>query len=445
MFNLKKIFFKYFVYYPVVIIRGEWIYPHYKRLMKSQFYSKSNIEAIQLKKLIELHSYAKTSVPYYKQMFSGDISDLDDLSKFTFLEKDILRARPKDLLSINPKGSIRSKTTGGSTGAAVTIYKNNCAMAEELAATWRGYSWAGIEIGDLQARFWGVPFDKKSRLRAQLIDWVTNRIRLSAFSFSDSDIANYVALLNKKKPIYFYGYVSMIKQFADYLDKNNISLNFNLKAVITTSEVLSGSDREYFEYVFKCKVFNEYGCGEIGTIAHECEYGKMHITAENMIVEIVDANGSVVPPGVPGEIVVTDLTNYSMPLIRYKMRDFGVIDSEFCACGRALPVLKEVHGREYDLLINSKGEKFHGEFFLYMIEDAKKSDMPVRGYQIEQMSLDRMVVNIVADDSVFPKIKFFLEHRIKNNFDDSVEIIFNQVSSINREVSGKLRVIKRSF
>ncbi len=318
-------------------------------------------------------------------------------------------------------------------------------MAKELAATWRGYSWAGVEIGDLQARFWGVPFDKKSRLRAQLVDWVTNRIRLSAFSFSDADIANYVILLNKKKPVYFYGYVSMIKQFADYLDKNNITLDFKLQAVITTSEVLSESDRIYFERIFKCKVFNEYGCGEIGTIAHECEHEKMHITAENMIVEIVDSNGVVVPHGVSGEIVVTDLTNYSMPLIRYKMRDFGVIDPAPCVCGRSLPVLKEVHGREYDLLLNSRGEKFHGEFFLYMIEDAKKLDMPVRGYQIEQVSLDLMVVNLVVDDLVFPKVKEFLENRIKKNFDASVEITFNHVSSINREASGKLRVIKRSF
>lgn len=443
--NYKKIFFKYFVYYPVVIIRGEWIYPHYKRLMESQFYSKSDIEGIQLKKLIELHDYAKANVPYYERVLFENIFGLDDLKKTPFLEKDALREKSKDLISIKPKGSVRSKTTGGSTGAAVTIYKNNYAMAKELAATWRGYSWAGIEIGDLQARFWGVPFDKKSRLRARLVDWVTNRIRLSAFSFSDADIANYVILLNKKKPVYFYGYVSMIKQFADYLDKNNVTLDFKLQAVITTSEVLSESDRIFFERIFKCKVFNEYGCGEIGTIAHECEHGKMHITAENMIVEIVDSKGVVVPHGVSGEIVVTDLTNYSMPLIRYKMRDFGVIDPAPCVCGRSLPVLKEVHGREYDLLLNSRGEKFHGEFFLYMIEDAKKLDMPVRGYQIEQVSLDLMVVNLVVDDLVFPKVKEFLENRVKNNFDASVEITFNQVSSINREASGKLRVIKRSF
>jgi phenylacetate-CoA ligase len=443
--NYKKIFFKYFVYYPVIFIRGEWIFSHYKKLLGSQYESQSNIEKLQLRRLIKLSSYAKENIPYYRNILKKDISSFSDLQETPFLEKDALRIDAGNLIPVKPSGRVRSKTTGGSTGAAVTIYKNNYAMAEELAATWRGYSWAGVEIGDLQARFWGVPFDKKSRLRAKLVDWVTNRIRLSAFSFSDNDIANYVVLLNKKKPVYFYGYVSMIKQLADYLDKNNIPLNFKLQAVITTSEVLSVSDRIFFEHVFKCKVFNEYGCGEIGTIAHECEHGKMHITAENMIIEIVDANGHMVEPGVSGEIVVTDLTNYSMPLIRYKMRDFGVIDREPCQCGRGLPVLKEIHGREYDLLINSKGEKFHGEFFLYMIEDAKKLNMPVRGYQIEQVSLNKMIVNVVADDLVFYKVKDFLEDKIKLNFDSSIEIEFNQVSFISREASGKLRVIKRLF
>ncbi|OZY87699.1 hypothetical protein CBP51_12280 [Cellvibrio mixtus] len=443
--SIKKAFFKYCVYYPIILLRREWIYPYLKKLRLSQYYNRASIEADQFKRLADLLAHAKKNVPFYKNRLQSECNSLTELQDVPFLEKDDLRNNAAYLLNAEPKGYIRAKTTGGSTGAAVTIYKNNYAMAEELAATWRGYSWAGIEIGDLQARFWGVPFDKKGRIRARLIDFVTNRIRLSAFSFSENDVARYLKVLNKKKPKYFYGYVSMIKQLAEYIDNNNLSLSFNLAAVITTSEVLSESDRVFFERVFNCKVFNEYGCGEIGTIAHECEHGRMHITAENMIVEIVDHNGHVVPDGVSGEIVVTDLTNYSMPLIRYKMRDFGVIDPSMCICGRGLPILKEVHGREYDILINSKGEKFHGEFFLYMIEDAKKLDMPVKGYQVEQVALGQMVINLVVDDLFFSKIKFFLENKIKNNFDDSIEIVFNKVPHINREASGKLRVIKRSF
>lgn len=443
--NLSTFFFKYFVYCPVILIRGEWIFPHLKKLLKSQYASPAEIEVLQQEKLTKLFQYAQAETEHYRTILPDNVSSLADLQRVPFLEKDTLRDSASRLRPARPRGMVRSKTTGGSTGAAVTIYKNNQAMAEELAATWRGYAWAGVAIGDLQARFWGVPLNKKSRLRAQLIDWVTNRIRLSAFSFSDADIARYIEVLNKKKPRYFYGYVSMIKQFAEYVIAHQISLQFRLQAVITTSEVLSDADRALLQRAFGCKVYNEYGCGEIGTIAHECEHGKMHLTAENMVVEIVDTEGRVVPPGTPGEIVVTDLTNYSMPLIRYKMRDFGAIDPEPCACGRGLPVLKEVFGREYDILVNARGEKFHGEFFLYMIEDAKKMNLPVRGYQIEQTAVDKLVINIVASDLVYSEISKYILAKIKTDFDANINITFNKVENIAREKSGKLRVIKRAF
>lgn len=443
--SFKKLFFKYAIYYPVVILRGEWIYPHLRKLRGSQNISKKELNAIQLEKLNRLLEHAVKNVPFYRDILPRKIDDLSQLANLPFLEKDALRASSSLLISVVPQGKVRSKTTGGSTGAAVTICKDNHGMAQELAATWRGYEWAGIDIGDLQARFWGVPFDEKSKRRAKLIDFVTNRIRLSAFSFSDADIKRYIEILNLKKPVYFYGYVSMIRQFAEYMDKNDISLEFQLKAVITTSEVLSKIDRLLFSKVFGCKIFNEYGCGEIGTIAHECEFGGMHITAENMVVEIVDSIGNPVPANCHGEIVVTDLTNFTMPLIRYKMRDFGSVSDKACPCGRGLPLLSEVSGREYDILINKKGEKFHGEFFLYMIEDAKKENLPVQGYQVEQHAFDELTISIVADELVYKAVTSYLENRILGSFDSDVKISFRKVDAISREASGKLRVVKRSM
>lgn len=443
--NLNKFFFKYFVYYPVVILRGEWIYPHLEKLRGTQYLAEHQIKLLQLNRLNKLLAHAKQTTEFYKNKLPSSVTSLSEMANISFLEKDSLRENADQLISSETSGRITKKTTGGSTGAAVTIAKNNRAMAEELAATWRGYEWAGIDIGERQARFWGVPLEQKNRRRAALIDFVTNRTRLSAFSFSDSDLSLYVELLKHKPPEYFYGYVSMIKQFAEYIDKSSIDLPFKIKAVITTSEVLSPVDRKYISEIFKCPVFNEYGCGEIGTIAHECEHGSMHITAENMIVEIVDAQGNVLPDGEMGEIVVTDLTNSVMPLIRYKMRDFGLLSNEPCKCGRGLPILKEVCGREYDILINQHDQKFHGEFFLYMVEDAKKRGLPIQGYQVEQTSPTCLIISIVAAEHVFAEISDFLAGEIKAKFDNEIVIQFQRVESIPREKSGKLRVIKRTF
>ncbi len=117
-------------------------------------------------------------------------------------------------------------------------------MGYELAAIWRGYSWAGISIGDKQARFWGVPMTIKGRTAAELTDFICNRKRLSAFAFNDQSLAQYTKQLNSFKPDFFYGYVSMLCDYADYVLDNNIKLQFRPKAIITTSEVLYPEHRK---------------------------------------------------------------------------------------------------------------------------------------------------------------------------------------------------------
>lgn len=441
--KLNKLFYKYFVYYPIVIIRGEWVYPYLKLFRRSQYWDVEKLEQIQLLKLQKLFINARNKVPYYSEVLPDNIKTLNELQSVPILTKDHVRNGFDSLQSTSLTLLKGVKTTGGSTGAPVTINKDNKSMAQELAATWRGYEWAGIDIGDKQARFWGVPANKGSYLRSKLVDMVTNRTRLSAFSFQEKDFDNYVNQLNSFKPKYFYGYVSMLKQFSDYILKKNIILDFNVAAVVTTSEVLTELDRKTIEKAFDTKVYNEYGCGEIGTIAHECEYGSMHITSENMIVEILDENGSKVVDGVVGEIVVTELNNHLMPLIRYQMKDFGSITKDKCSCGRNLPILKDIQGRAYDILYNCAGDAFHGEFFLYMLEDLKKENVIINGFQIEQTQENNLSIRLVAKDKDYSLAVNYLSKRIKETFSSDVQLKFFSVGSIEREKSGKLRVVKR--
>src|SRR5690606_15151609 len=120
---------------------------------------------------------------------------LTEITKIPLLEKEAVRTSYRDLLSEKPGFMARIKTTGGSTGAPVTLRKNSRGMAQELAATWRGYRWANVDIGDRQARFWGVPQEKAGHRKAQLIDFVGNRVRLSAFAYSDEELSKYVKQL----------------------------------------------------------------------------------------------------------------------------------------------------------------------------------------------------------------------------------------------------------
>ena len=368
---------KYFFYNPALIFTGEWLYRDLSFLKKSQFYSYDQIKEYQNYKLKKLVKFAKKESPYYKSRLPTNIN-IEDLQKISFIDKATVRNNAHALRT-SKHHFCRQKTTGGSTGAAITISKNSGAMGAELAASWRGYGWAGINISDKQVRFWGIPQrSKRDRIKAFLIDFICNRYRVSAFGVDSKSMQTAIKKVVKFKPDYFYGYVSMIKEFAKHIKDDGKVGIINPKAIITTSEVLTEADRSYISNVFGCRVFNEYGCGEVNTIAHECEYGSLHINSESLIIEVIGDAGIPLPPGNAGEIVVTDLNNFAMPLIRYKLSDWGMVSPKMCSCGRGLPVIEKVYGRAYDSLINDAGKKFHGEFFLYIIEDAKKKQFASR-------------------------------------------------------------------
>ena len=435
-------FFENMVYKPILISRGEWIYDNLSRLMDSQYYARDKIISLQNSKFDSLIRQASDSTDYYRDyaaLLSGH-----NLSDLPLLSKNTLRDHSSRLACTTPAKRLTTKTSGGSTGAPVQVKKTPSAMSHELAATWRGYSWADVSIGEKQARFWGVPSGKKDLLRSKAIDLVTNRYRLSAFSFDESALKRYLSNLQKFKPKYFYGYVSMIREFAIFISRYYDKCPVNIEAIITTAEILSLEDRALFEKVFECAVYNEYGCGELGTIAHECEYGSLHINDENMIVEILN-NGLPCKDGEQGEIVVTELNNTAMPLIRYQLGDYGKISQTPCQCGRTLTVLSEINGREYDFFINKEHKKFHGEFFLYAFEELKKSGISVPGFQLIQSDIEHFQLKIVLSQPAdIGPIKDKLGAVIDTYF-NGAKLDVEQVESIERESSGKLRVIKREF
>ncbi|MGF2685364.1 phenylacetate--CoA ligase family protein [Marinobacter sp. DUT-3] len=441
--DINQLFFR-CVYNLVLMIRGENISVIVKELEESQYGDLTTIERIQISRLNKLISFAKENVPFYDYLPSTPIKSIDDLAKIPMVEKGDVRNRKDEFLVPGRKGQ-RSKTSGGSTGAPVTLLKDSEGMAHELAATWRGYGWAGIGVGHRQLRFWGVPRNLHEKLRSKVIDFVCNRHRVTAFGYNDREFYRILKSINKFKPDYVYGYTSIIKEFSDFLIVNNLSVKSDIRSIITTSEVLSPSDRRVIEKAFDSRVFDEYGCGEVGTIAHECEGGSLHINSENVIVEVLDDRGNACSPGFPGEIVVTDLTNFSMPLIRYRIKDWGTISSKECSCGRGLRVLEKIHGRQYDYLVSSSGKKFHGEFFLYIVEDARKIGLNIEGVQFVQRVDGSIMVYLVADESIWDESVNFIRSRIVNGFDRAARVDFQFVKSIDREPSGKIRVVKREL
>ena len=443
--NLNKLLFKYGIYYPVVLVKTQGFFLAKNRLMRSQYWNSEAITQLQLKKLRALLNSVKRFNPYYRDTLSkvdsSSITSLESLKKIPFIDKHLVKIRHKDFLPAKIPPFCTKKTTGGSTGQPVSLLKSRRAMAYELAATWRGYSWAGIDIGDRQARFWGVPFTGKKSMMPQLIDFVCNRLRLSAFSFTDESLERYRRSIQSFKPVYYYGYVSMIEAYAKYLRRKKVDTDQDLKAVITTSEVLHPSQRKFLQKILGAKVYNEYGCGEVGSVAHECEHGNMHICAENMIVEILDGD-RICRPGEIGEIVVTELNNDVFPLIRYRLGDFATITDRPCPCGRNLPILEEIKGRAYDIITTDDGRKFHGEFFMYIFEEVERMNCGVAKFQVRQLAINEISVKIVPS-STFRRaeVEKMVTGYAKKHLGEKVSLTYEIVEEIPREKSGKMRII----
>ena len=434
---------KHCLYYPVAWIQAGNVAGYLKASRASQFQDDAERSQRQLEQINNLLSGAKMHCPFYRDAFTRfdlPLTSWSDFGQLPLVLKDHLQKSAEQFRSTAHLGRLVTKTSGGSTGQPVKIFKTRSAWARELAVAWRGFEWAGVDVGDRQARFWGVPLDRKGQMRARLVDLSCNRIRLSAFDFNEQNLRRYFNQVNRFRPDYFYGYLSMLTEFASYLESERLTLAHPLKCIISTSEVLTDQARDLLERVFSTRVFNEYGCGELGTIAHECDHGQLHLNEENLFVEIMDGQ-EVCPEGMSGEIVVTELNNLAMPLIRYRTGDFGALSNEKCSCGRTLRVLKSVHGRAYDMIKTRDGRVFHGEVIMYIFEDIRKSGIGVKQFQVEQIDLDNILVRIVPGLDFKDSTGETIKAQVRQNIASSLQVRIEMVEKIHREKSGKLRLV----
>lgn len=441
---MNRFLSKYFFYYPSTFAKGEFVGYHLPNYRNFQTLPKKNIQDYQQHRIDTLIKHAMRNSVFYRRYTNGALYLQYNCDEVNSRFHDLPFLTKQDIISYKPDINTHyhwwssTKTTGGSTGEPVTISKNPNALARERAATWRAYEWAGIKIGDKQARFWGIPHTSHGRFKAKLIDFVSNRRRLSAFNLTEESLSGYYKTLLKYKPHYLYGYVSVIEAFACYIKDNNLAPIPSLTSIITTAEVLTEHTRFAIQDTFGIKVFNEYGCGEVGSIAHECEHGKMHIMADNLYLEIDGDKDS-------GEIVVTDFFNYATPLIRYKIGDFATLDHGDCECGRTLPILKSIHGRAYDLISTSDGRILHPEAIMYIFESVQNGNGSFKHFQVIQEELNSFNINIVPSKHWSKGIQQELEGKLKQYISPEINTHFKLVDSIPRENSGKMRVIKSNI
>lgn len=381
--NIRKILIKYII---IPIQNGGPIFwKNYIAMNRSQWLSSNEIRNIQWKKLQKLLNHAYLNIPYYHKLFTtkkittSNINSFEDFSKIPCLTKQIIRENIDEML--NPKVKIANlikQTTSGSTGEPVIIFSDNYAQNVHTVTGWRFREWAGHKIGDKYAQIWGgAAFNKKKNTIISFIKLKIRKIldnlfdpieRLNANdTISDSAMEDFYLRIKKNKIQHLVGYTSSIFFFAQFVkEHHNGEIKFS--SVRTIAEMLHDYQRDLIENIFNCKVFDTYGNRENGLIAAECSsHNGYHVSSENLFIEILDETGNPVPLGDNGEIAITDLNNYSMPLIRYLTGDIGKFSSKSCSCGRGLVLIEKIEGRKIDTIILSDGSLLSGHVFTRLL------------------------------------------------------------------------------
>lgn len=415
-----------------------------RALEDTQWWSSERIESLRVVRLREFLVAVSARVPYFEDLFRRSgfdparLDSLADLAAIPFLTKPLIRANAEALKARGAVGLTRY-TTGGSSGEPLIFWIGRERKSHDVAAKWRATRWWGVDIGDPEIVVWGSPIElgAQDRVRA-LRDRVLRTRLLPAFEMSENNLERFVAEIRAARPRMLFGYPSSLSHIARHAEARDVRMDdLGIRVAFVTSERLYPEQRETIARVFGCGVANGYGGRDAGFIAHECPTGGMHIAAEDIIVEIIGTDNRPLPPGLAGEIVVTHLATGDFPFIRYRTGDVAVLDDSTCACGRGLPLIREIQGRSTDFVVARDGTVMHGLALIYVVRDLPG----VEKFKIVQESIEHTRVLLVAGADFDRGRAAGIRSAIAQRLGAGVRIDVEFVDDIPAEASGKYRYV----
>jgi phenylacetate-CoA ligase len=416
----------------------------HRELERTQWLDAAAVARLREERLGRFLARAAASVPYYAGIFAGRgyradrAVTLGELADVPFLDKPTIRAQG-DRLKARDAGPLKLYNTGGSSGEPLRFWIDRERVSHDVAAKWRATRWWNVDIGDPEIVIWGSPIElgAQDRLR-QVRDRVLRTRLLSAFQLDEATLDEYLGVLRRVRPRMLFGYPSALARIAEHGQARGVALDqLGIRVAFVTSEQLFPDQRQRISAAFGCPVANGYGGRDFGFVAHECPQGKLHISAEDIIVEIVDAAGGLQPPGTAGEVVVTHLRTPGFPFIRYRTGDIAVLDPEPCACGRGLPVLREVQGRTTDFVVATDGAKVHALALIYVVRDLEG----IRQFRIVQRARDLLRLELVRDAGFSETLLPEIERQFRRRLGQDLRVQFEFVDAIAPGRSGKHRYV----
>jgi phenylacetate-CoA ligase len=442
------------VWPPVPAAEVSQVWAAYQELDRTQWLAPAELEALQLQQLRALLAHCSQHVPYYRRLLTEaglaarPLKSLSDFRRLPLLTRELYQAHFADLQARTlPAGMVAAggSFTSGTNGVPIKVLKTNRDSLWWGAFYLRDLEWSGL--------------DPRGRLATiRLIAMSRNELKQALEGFSvphwtpfcalllktgplygmdiRQDPRRQLAWLRKVKPDYLLSLPSNLSHLASLLQESGERLG-NLRAIQAIGEPLTSDVRHCIEAGFGVPVKNLYSTTETGYVASPCPRGEgLHVHAENVIAEVIDADNQPCQPGQTGRLVVTSLNNFLTPFLRYDILDDVTLASRPCPCGRGLPLWTHVEGRQVPLLYLAGGRR---KSVLGLILGIRKVG-GFHQFQIVQRAVDRVLLRIVPDQTWDADHAERLRHAVHEEFEAPIHVDIEPKEFLERPPGGKLKL-----
>lgn len=431
------------VIYSMLYLSGSKIPQNLREIKSLEKLSRNELKKYQEEKLKTLLLHAYQNVPYYQKVLkkAGIINNkeevvLKNFNKIPILTKEIIRREGASLYSKDhKKRKSYENTSGGSTGEPVRFLQDKYYDDWNTATKLYFNKILGKDIGAPEIKLWGSDRDiilGNLTVKDRVINYLYNRKFVNCYDFSENKILDLIRLNNDFKPTAYWSYMEAACETAKYILQNKINV-FSPKLIISTIGPLSEETRKIIKKAFNCKVYNQYGSREVGWISAEKEQKiSMDIFFWKDLIEVLNLNNKN-----EGELIITTLDNFSMPLIRYKIGDVAEIINKkvsFSMGGtESYLKIRTVLGRTLGFFKRKDGSLFHTH---HLVQQMFFQNW-IKQFQLIQEKEDLILIRVVQSKKHKKKDLERIEKAIRSLTGDKIKIQWNFVKNIKKTKSGK--------
>ncbi|KXB07347.1 hypothetical protein AKJ54_00350 [candidate division MSBL1 archaeon SCGC-AAA382K21] len=408
---------------------------------------REKIENFHKKNLKKLLKHCHENVPYYTKkledvgVIKNSKVNIENFGNIPILKKEDIQSnfnslKSKDLATRNTY----KNSTGGSTGKPLTFIQDGKYDAWNYANKLYHAEIAGKEVGEPEIKLWGSERDilgERRSVKKRIRNFLYNRTLLNSFKMSEKDMREYVEKWNSVKPGHVWAYVDSAYELGKFIEKEDLNI-YSPDSIITTAGTLNEKIREFIEEIFGTVVLNQYGAREVGDMAVECpEQDGLHIFEHTHHLEVINGKNRQVK-GETGNIIATNLHNYSMPLLRYKIEDIGIITQNKCSCSKKFKTLDKIEGRIVNHFKTKEGDIIHGEYFTHLFYFRPW----VRKFKVIQEDFEKIRIEIENWEKPSEGELKDITKKIKTVLGEDCEVEFNLKETLEPSDSGKFLFTK---